>query len=56
MKIKVWVHTGITGSRIEDEIEVEDNATDEDMEIAWTEWIWTVIDGGWLRIEDNVST
>lgn len=49
VKVKVWAHTGMVGSRVEDEIEVEDDATDEAIECAWAEWIWTVVDGGWKK-------
>ena len=44
MKIKVGVSMGLSGCKIEDVIEVEDNATAEEVEEAAREWTFNHIE------------
>ena len=50
-KIKLYVSTGMVGSEIEDVIEVEDGATEEQIKEMANEWLFNTIDWGYW--EDN---
>lgn len=58
IRLKVYVETSRVGSTIEDilEIEVEDNATlediDDEKEAATKEWMFNNIEFGYSEIED----
>lgn len=45
--IKVWMHIGFPGTKYEDIITIEDDATEEDIEKEWFDWACQFIDGGW---------
>ncbi len=44
MKIKVGVSMGLQGCKIEDEIDVEDDATEEEIEAEAREWAFDHIE------------
>lgn len=48
-KIKVFVETNLVGSTIFGEIEVEDNATDDEVELSLREWMFENIEWGIVR-------
>lgn len=48
--IKVWVGTGYVGSLVKDTIEVEDDATEEEIDEMYQQWIWNVINAGWSEV------
>lgn len=52
-KIKVYLETGFAGCRIEEEIEVEDDATDAEVEDLAREAIFDRIDWGWYEATDS---
>lgn len=49
MKITVWVSMSLVGCERHDEIEVEDDATEEEIEEAGREWMWEQIEWGYER-------
>ncbi len=51
-KIKVSVSTGYTGSKREDEFEIEDDATEEEINEVALEVMFQLIDFGWMEVED----
>ena len=46
-KVEFSVSTGMVGSRIRETVEIEDYATDEDIEEIFKEWMWEKIDAYW---------
>ena len=46
-KIKVWLNTGFAGANYEDEFEVEDDATNEEIEEEARDLAFNRIDWGW---------
>ena len=52
MIINAWVETGISGSREYFDFEVENNATDEDIECIIDQEIWNHITTGWEVSEE----
>lgn len=46
-KIKCYVSTGMYGSEVEDIIEVNDDATQKEIENAANEWLFNTIDWGY---------
>ena len=45
--IVVSIQTNIVGSRCEDEFEIEDNATDEEIEDAAKDIVWNMAEWNW---------
>ena len=52
LKVKIWSKFGLVGCEREEVIEVDDNATDEEIEQEWQEWAYQYMDGGWEKIKD----
>ena len=50
-KIKLYVSTGMVGSEIEEVIEIEDDATEEEIKEMAKDWLFNTIDWGYW--EDN---
>ncbi len=48
--IEVWIETNLIGSRFSDEIEVEDTATDADIDAEVREWMFNHIEWGWKSL------
>lgn len=46
-KVKVWVSTKKVGSRCDDSFEIEDNATEEEIEELAEEVMWEMVDWNW---------
>ena len=44
--IRVYVETNLVGSRVTGEIEVEDDATDDEVELSLREWMFENIEWG----------
>ena len=40
------------GNEYEEEMEFEDDATDDEIEAEWKEWVWNLIGGdyGWRKV------
>jgi len=53
MRIKVWCDNGMAGGERNDVIEVDDDATDEDIEIAVREWFFNFHEYGWEKVKDD---
>lgn len=53
MKVKFMVGVGYSGCNKEEEIELPDDYTEEDIEKELNEWIWDYIDSGYEVIEDE---
>lgn len=51
LKIYVMVKTTYTGSKVEDCIEVQDDATDLDIEEIVKEWMFDNIEWTWSKID-----
>lgn len=49
MKINVSLSIGFVGAVHEDELELPDDATEDDIDEAAKEWAWNYIDIGWHR-------
>lgn len=52
MKVRFSLSIGLSNAEQWDEVEFEDNATDEEIENAYTEWTYNYIDGGWEKIDE----
>jgi len=52
-KIKVYVDSGYVGCKNENVIEVEDDATEEEIEELAGEAIYEMIDIGWYEVDDT---
>ena len=52
-KIKAYLDTGFAGCRIEDEFEVENDATQEQIEEEAREAVFNSIDWGWHEVLDS---
>lgn len=52
-KLKFYVSTGFVGSKREEIVEVEDNATDDEIQEEFNLWMWENISAGWLDIEEE---
>lgn len=52
-KIKAYLETGFAGCRIEEEFEVEDDATDAQVEEQAREAIFDRVDWGWHEATDS---
>jgi len=52
MKIKVCVMTRKVGSMCEDEFEIDDHATEEEIDKIAQELMWEMIDWNWKRIDE----
>jgi len=50
-KIKCYLSTGHVSSRIDGVIEVEDNATEEEIKAEFDEWVANNTDLGWIDDE-----
>lgn len=51
MKIQVWFETTQVGSKVSDEIEVPDDASEEDVQAHADQWMQEQYSGGWYRKE-----
>lgn len=49
-KVKAYLDTGFAGCRIEEEFEVEDDATQEQIEEEAREAVFNSIDWGWHEV------
>ena len=56
MKIAVWCGNGMVGGDRHDVIEVEDDATDEEIEEEAREWFWNVHEFGWEKVPEEKIT
>lgn len=52
-KIKAYLDTGFAGCRIEEEFEIEDDATQEQIEEEAREAVFNSIDWGWHEVLDS---
>lgn len=52
-KIKAYLDAGFAGCRIEEEFEVEDDATQEQIEEEAREAVFNSIDWGWHEVLDS---
>lgn len=52
-KIKAYLDTGFAGCRIEEEFEVENDATQEQIEEEAREAVFNSIDWGWHEVLDS---
>ena len=52
-KIKCYVSTGMCGSEVEDIIEVNDNATQNEIKEAANDWLFNTIDWGYWEAEEK---
>lgn len=52
-KFRVWLHTGYAGQLIEDEIEISDDATPEDIEEQCKDVAFQSIDWGYEELKDD---
>ena len=52
-KIKAYLETGFAGCRIEEEFEVENDATQEQIEEEAREAVFNSIDWGWHEVLDS---
>ena len=52
-KIKAYLETGFVGCRIEEEFEVEDDATQQQIEEEAREALFNSIDWGWHEVLDS---
>lgn len=52
-KIKAYLDTGFAGCRIEEEFEVEDDATQQQIEEEAREAVFDSIDWGWHEVLDS---
>lgn len=53
MKIHLYCNTGFVGAKHEETIEVDDDATDAELDEMTTDWLSNVIDYGWHKDEDK---
>jgi len=53
-KIKCYCHNGFAGEMKEGIVEIEDNATEEDIEQEFQDWVNNNIDMGWYEIKEEV--
>ena len=53
-KYRVWLHTGYAGHLIEDEIEVDDNETLDEIEEQCRDVAFQTIDWGYEEINEEV--
>lgn len=51
-KIKFTISIGLVGCRREDTFEFDDDTTDEEIQQAYTDWMYEQIDGGWEEVEE----
>jgi hypothetical protein len=51
-KLWFYVGTNYVGSTVKELVEVEDDATEEDIEKDFNEWMWNTINAGWYEAED----
>ncbi|MEJ0095149.1 MAG: hypothetical protein WDN46_17550 [Methylocella sp.] len=49
MIVKYWIDRGVSGNDIEDEIELDDDATDHEIDEAVKEEMCNVISYGWEK-------
>lgn len=54
-KIKAYLETGFAGCEIEEEFEVEDNATEKEIEEQAREVIFDRISWGWEEMSDDME-
>lgn len=52
-KIRAYLETGFAGCAIEEEFEVDDNATDSEIEEQAREVIFDCVDWGWHEMTDS---
>lgn len=52
-KIKAYLHAGFAGCSIEEEFEIDDNATDAQIEEQAREAVFDHIDWGWYEATDS---
>lgn len=52
-KIKAYLDTGFAGCRIEEEFEIENDATQEQIEEEAREAVFNSIDWGWHEVLDS---
>ncbi|PTQ84762.1 hypothetical protein C8U37_107130 [Trichococcus patagoniensis] len=50
-KFRVWLHTGYAGQLIEDEIEISDDATPEDIEEQCKDVAFQTVDWGYEEVK-----
>lgn len=52
-RVTLWVDTGFAGGVHEEELEVDDECTDEELEAAAREFLFECVDFGWSEDEDD---
>jgi hypothetical protein len=50
-KIEFTISLGLVGCKRNEVIEFDDDTTDEEIQQAYTDWMYDQIDGGWEDIE-----
>lgn len=53
MRIEVFVETNRVGSRVTDVIEVDDDATESDIDAIAQQQMFEMISWGWKKLEDE---
>ena len=52
-KYRVWLDIGLAGAKLEDIIEIEDDATPEEIDEQCRDFIFNDVDWGYAEIEDS---
>ncbi len=50
-KIEFTVGMGLQGCKMKEVIEVDEDITEDELEVIWQNWAYERIDGGWEVIE-----
>lgn len=51
--VSLWVETGFAGARHEEVVEVEDNCTDEELELIAREYLFECVEYGWCEANED---
>jgi hypothetical protein len=52
MKVIFTLSIGFSGAKRQEEFEVEDDITDDQLDQDWQDWSANYIDGGWRKVEE----
>lgn len=55
MKVVFFVTTGLVGSKQEEIVEFDDNATDKEIDEEFADWLLNIGDRGWYRMDGEQS-
>lgn len=50
-KYRFTLSIGFVGAQREEIVDIDDDATEEEVTAEWTEWAWNYIDGGPHKID-----